>query len=577
MASAAGGLGVILLVASAFVAFVTYNACRLEVPTGSQAVLIRRIGLDIPPDAEIAPAPKNGQYYKGVQPGFLTEGRYFYNPYAWDWEVYPQQEIPGGQIGVRIALVGEDLPPGQILANPGQKGILREVLKPGRYPYNKYAELIELQQPATISPGFQGVVTLLAGSPPKDPNVVLVGPGERGVQKATLPPGTYFLNPYETRVSLVDCRSRRFNLGDEGGMDFLSADGFPVSLDGAIEFRVDPARVAEVFVLYNEDTNGDTVDEEIINKIITPESRSICRIGGSRLTGGMFISGVEREQFQQNFDKTLKENCKKQGVDVLAVAITSIRPPEAIALPVREREVAKQELNQFEQEKFQQESEALLRVQELLADQRKAIVEAEQSVVELTTKAEQEQAVAKTLASQKLAVAKIGLEAVKAQASAVVAEAEASATVIRARNKAELAGLATRVQAFEGDGSAMAQNMLINKLAPAFRSIMSNSDGPLMEMFGTFSKPSPGTTPGTSRPPGLADLGTRAPRPEASPRATGPAAGPGGSVGPAATSTPTPTPPAEPPSELPFARPAPDADAPKTNATTTTTTTEERR
>lgn len=492
------GTVIVMLVALTVVGMAIYNSCRIEVPTASQAVLIRKIGLDLPADAEIAPVAEDGRLYKGVQPYVLTEGRYFYNPINWDWEIREQFEVPVGKIGVRIALVGDDLPPGQILAGPGQKGILPEVLKPGRYPYNWYGEMIELHDPVTVPPGFQGVVTLLAGRPAEEPNVVLVKEGERGVQPKALPPGTYFLNPYAYRVSLVDCRSKRFNLGESGAMDFLSADGFPVSLDGAVEFRVKPESVAEVFVLYNEDENGDRVDDEIIKKIITPESRSICRIGGSRLTGGQFISGVEREKFQEDFDRILKANCAKQGVEILAVSITSIRPPEAIATPVREREVAKQELDQFVQEKAQQLSEAKLRVEEILAEQKKAIVEADQAVIQQTTLASQEQAVAKTGAEQRLAVARKGLEAVKAKADAVVAQAEAEANVIRAKNKAEVAGLDARVRAFSGDGSALAENILIEKVAPAFRSIMTNSDGPLMDLFGTFSKPA--ARPPTSVP-----------------------------------------------------------------------------
>ncbi len=395
------GAAVVMAVAALIVVFASYNACRIEVPTGFQAVLIHRTGTDLPAVAVIAPPAKNGGFSKGIQPGVLTEGRYFYNPFYWDWEIYEQKEIPVGKIGVRISLAGEDLPPGEILAKVGQKGILEEVLKPGRYPYNPYAEAIVLHDPVTIPAGFQGVVTLLAGKPPKDPNVFLVGPGERGVQKQTLMPGTYFLNPYETRVSLVDCRSKRFNLGEGNPMDFLSADGFPITLDGAVEFRVMPDQVAEVFVKYNEDDNGDAIDEEIITKIITPESRSLCRIGGSKLTGGEFISGDDREKFQSNFDKSLKANCKKQGIEILAVAITSIRPPEAIAGPVRDREVAKQQLQEYEQEKLQQVSEAKLQVQEILAEQKKSMVEADQGVIEKTTKAQQEQAVAMTLAEQK--------------------------------------------------------------------------------------------------------------------------------------------------------------------------------
>ena len=238
--------------------------------------------------------------------------------------------MPGDKIGIRIALSGDDLPAGQVLAEPGQKGILREVLKPGRYPYNPYAESIELHSPVTIPAGFRGVVTRLAGPLPKEPNVFLVEDGERGVQPKTLEPGTYYLNPYETRVSLVDCRSRRFNLGQEGEMNFLSADGFPITLDGVVEFRILPDKVAEMFVKYNEDANGDAIDEEIIAKIITPESRSLCRIGGSKLSGGQFISGEDREKFQTDLVKSLTQNCQKQGIEILAVAITSIQPPADI-------------------------------------------------------------------------------------------------------------------------------------------------------------------------------------------------------------------------------------------------------
>jgi hypothetical protein len=362
----AGG-GLILLGLGLVVA--VYNACKIDVGTGQQAVLIRKEGLELEPDMELAPPPKDGRsYYKGVQSGgpnngVLTEGRYFYNPYFWTWEINPQFVVPGDKIGIRIALSGDDMPAAHILAEPGEKGILREVLKPGRYPYNPYAESIELHDPVTIPAGFRGVVTRLAGPMPKDPNVFLVEEGERGVQSKTLDPGTYYLNPYEIRVSQVDCRSRRFNLGQESEMSFLSADGFPILLDGVVEFRILPEKVAEMFVKYNESANGDAIDEEIIAKIITPESRSLCRIGGYKLSGGQFISGQDREKFQTDLVKSLTENCQKQGIEILAVAITSIQPPEDITQPVQQREVAKQQLAQFQREKLQQLSEAKLKVE----------------------------------------------------------------------------------------------------------------------------------------------------------------------------------------------------------------------
>jgi regulator of protease activity HflC (stomatin/prohibitin superfamily) len=489
------GVGLGLVAAAGVGTLVLYNACKIEVDTGQQVVLIRRVGKDLGPEMELAPPPEGGQYVKGVQQGVLTEGRYFYNPFFWDWEYKPQYVVPEGKCGVRISLQGEDLAAGQVLAGPGQKGIRPGVLESGaRVAYNWYAEQFEEYSPVIIPPGCRGVVTLLAGRDPKDPNVVLVARGERGVQKETKPPGTYYLNPYEERVSVVDCRSQRFSLAQESDMSFLSADGFEVTLDGVIEFRVQEDRAAEVFVLYNEDFNDDALDEEIIAKIITPESRSISRINGSKMTGGQFLddSGV----FKENLERSLKVNCLAQGIEVLNVSITAIRPPQEIAAPVRAREVAKQQLVQYQQEKLQQISEAQLKVQNLLAEQKKALVEAEQEVVEQTTKAEQDQQVAETLAAQKLAVAQTQLEAAKDKASALVAEAQAAADVIRFKNTADLAGLAARVQAFDGDGAALAQNILVGKLAPAFRTILSNSDGPLMELFGQFSR-----TTSPRRPP----------------------------------------------------------------------------
>ena len=471
-----------------------YIACKIVVETGRQAVLIRKEGLELEPDMELAPPPTDGRsYYKGVQSGgpnngVLTEGRYFYNPYFWSWEISPQFVVPSDKIGIRIALSGDDMPATQILAEKGQKGILREVLKPGRYPYNPYAASIELHDPVTIPAGLRGVVTRLAGPVSKNANVFLVEEDERGVQRKTLDPGTYYLNPYETRVSQVDCRSRRFNLGQEGEMSFLSADGFPITLDGVVEFRVLPEKVAEMFVKYNESANGDAIDEEIIAKIITPESRSLCRIGGSKLSGGQFISGQDREKFQTDLVKSLTENCQKQGIEILAVAITSIQPPEDITQPVQQREVAKQKLSQFRREKLQQLSEAKLRIEVVLAEQKKRVVEAEQEVVEKTTKAEEEQQVAVTLAEQKLKVAQTQLEATKDKASAILAKAEAEAEVIKFDNAAEAAGLAAQVAAFDGDGAAMARNMLLGKIAPSFRTILGNSEGPLMDLFSQFTQ-----------------------------------------------------------------------------------------
>ena len=357
----------------------------------------------------------------------------------------------------------------------------------------------------TIPAGFRGVVTRLAGPMPKDPNVFLVEEGERGVQSKTLEPGTYYLNPYETRVSQVDCRSRRFNLGQDGEMNFLSADGFPITLDGVVEFRILPDKVAEMFVKYNESANGDAIDEEIIAKIITPESRSLCRDRRLQALGRpVHQRRGPREVSDRPGQEPDRRTARSRGSRSWPWRSPRSSLPSDITQPVQQREVAKQKLAQFRREKLQQLSEAKLKVEVVLAEQKKRVVEAEQEVVEKTTKAEQEQQVAVTLAEQKLKVAQTQLEAAKDKASAILAKAEAEAEVIKFDNAAEAAGLAAQVAAFDGDGAAMARNMLLGKIAPSFRTILGNSEGPLMDLFSEFTR-----RPDKSRPLPSAGRSTR--------------------------------------------------------------------
>ncbi len=149
---------------------------------------------------ELAPSRKDGEtYYKGganrrAERRCLARRPLLLQPVSLVVGIIPQFVVPSDKIGIRIALSGDELPEGQILAEPGQKGILREVLKPKRYPYNPYAETIELHDLVTVPAGFRGVVTLLSGTLPKNPNIFLVEENERGVQAKTLEPGTYPLN-----------------------------------------------------------------------------------------------------------------------------------------------------------------------------------------------------------------------------------------------------------------------------------------------------------------------------------------------------------------------------------------------
>jgi regulator of protease activity HflC (stomatin/prohibitin superfamily) len=482
--------------------------CRIEVPSRKIAVLTKKTGAELTNDVEIVSEADSGKF-KGIEAKVLTEGRYFYNPWKWDWDIVDQVEVPESRLGVRIRLYGDDLGYGNLIAeNENQKGISAEVLRPGRYPLNaivyqagtqpkplrnNYIELVELHEPVIVPAGFKGVVTLLSAPPAENPNELIVEAGQRGVQKQTLDPGVYYINPYVKRVSLVDCRSQRFNLSTGGEMGFPSRDGFWVKLDGRIEFRVNPEMAAEVFVTYNERDNDKgrdaRVEDEIIKKIILPNARSFCRLRGSDNSGRDFILGEKRLEFQEAFQQTLEATCKMQGIDIVQALITRISPPQQIALPVRERQIAVQKADQYAKEIEQQASEQQLKIEQELVEQKQVLIQVEQEVVKLTTEAQRKQEVAVIEAEQRKKVAEVELAAAEDQAQAITARGEAAAEVINFENEAEAAGWQKSVEAYDGSGDQFARWVMLKKLAPSFRQMMVNTaDSPLMDIFNEFNQ-----------------------------------------------------------------------------------------
>ncbi|RLS68902.1 MAG: band 7 protein [Planctomycetota bacterium] len=502
----------LLAIVGLSVIWTVYTSFRIDVGSGEMAVLIRKTGLDVTNGDEIAPTPD----HKGIQREVLAEGRHFYNPYTWSWQVDKQIEIAPGDMGIKISLTGDDLGYGDFLAKVNEKGeattkgIMPGVLNPGRYPINPYLYAVEIQKPVTIPAGFKGIVTNLAAPLAEDPNKLLVKPGERGVQETTLEAGTHYLNPYVTRVDQVDCRSQRFNLGEEGDMGFPTKDGFWVSLDGVIEFRVVPEKAAEVYVLFNRSDNGPEIDKEIVETIVMPNARSFCRLQGSNSSGRDFIQGTTRTAFQESFEKSMKEACQPLGIEVIQALVTKIRPPQQIADPVRQREIAKQQELQYQQQALQQESEQKLAVEKALVEQKQALVKADQDIVKITTQAQQDQEVAITKGNEKAAVAQLKLDATIDEAAAIEAKGKAAADVVRFNNEAEAAGWTKAVEAFEGDGQAYAQYVMYQKLSASYRRIMVNTaDSPIMKIFESFAesadaakaanvKPSSTPTPATA-------------------------------------------------------------------------------
>lgn len=469
----AGGVGaVLLLIALLLLPLWIWFFCRIEPGPGEIAVLIRKTGQPLPSGEIIATRPG----FKGIQLDVLPEGRYFRNPYTWSWRIEKITDIPAGRLGVVTRLYGENLPPGEILAREGTKGILPEVLLPGKYRINPYAYRVQLFDAITIRPGHVGIVTSLVGAdglendlPAEQRNTFLVTPGFKGVLPEVKEAGTHYLNPFVYHVVEVSLQSQRFEMSGEDSISFLTLDGFIVNVEGTIEFAI--AREGAALVTHRV---GDM--EDILKKVILPRARGFSRIEGSKNPAIDYIVGETRQRFQDRLEAHLRERCRPWGVEVRSVLIRNIQPPEEIASIIREREVAVQDAKKYEQQIEQARSRAELTRQEMLALQNKAKVEAETLRIRAVIQAEQDQAVRITAAEKELEVARLNLEAARFRAEARLKLAEAEQQVIRLDNEAQAAVIAQQSAAF-GGAMNLARFALYEQLAPRLRSVLS-TDGP---------------------------------------------------------------------------------------------------
>lgn len=481
------GILALAVLAGAYVWFVQ----RVEVEAGQLLVLVRKVGKPLPAAAEgqvlLYPAllqslneAPDSTAYQGIIFEPRTEGRYFYDPFFWKRIVVSAQLVGQDEVGVLIRKYGKPLPAGRLIATrDDERGPLAEVLKPGRYNINPFAYDVQRLKPVIVPAGAVGVQTLLHGRDPANPNDYLVAEGERGVQPGVLPPGMYYNNPYVRRIDIIDTRSHTIDLSGSDAIHFPSNDSFDIAVDATVEYAIRQDRAPYVLAAIGDHT-------DIPEKLILPFMKSFCRIEGSKLLAREFIGGETRTEFQTRVFEGLRERAYAQGIEIRATLIRRIEPPAEIANPISDRQVAGQQIKQYENEIHVAESEAKLVEQQELQKQNQAVGQANRQVVSLITNARQSKEVALIEARQRLEVAKLQLEAAKQSALAAVARGQAEADVTRLTFEAKARPLRDAVAAF-GDGRAYAQYFFYQKLAPAMKSVLATTDGPFADIFRSLS------------------------------------------------------------------------------------------
>lgn len=496
-----GGLIVLML----------FGMCRVYVPPGKCLVRIAKFGDPMPPDQTVA---EPGQ--KGIQRETWGPGRYFLNPVNWDWELKDLVEIKPGDprtwawestIGRTLLeaspdgnVLGGELPEAGILTRKtgpqplndepqpmakGTRGIVQEVLTPGIYRINPYEFEVKKQRALVVPAGFVGVVTNQIGTTadlidvpdvsalplstqPGQPQAMtkvrrLAKPGERGTLSDVLPPGVYYINPYMARVRVTEVGYNEFSQAVRGKaretIRFPSKSGYDIELGVIVVWGMHPSNSATVINEFGSMS-------EVLEKVIKPQLRSICRNEGSKYEARDFIQGEKREEFQHLLTTTLQDVCKRKHVELLLALISNVEVSSREGSAAGEETDLKSEIQesflaverQLTNVKLQESTKKLgtLETQKKKVDLSRETIQAQTRKKVAEIMAEGQRRAAEIAAEARFKVADIDQRIAAIDAQKVELLGRARADVEKLKQQAEADGKKMLVQAL---GSGEAYNM----------------------------------------------------------------------------------------------------------------------
>lgn len=457
--------------------------CRIYVPEG-HSLQLRYKGPLVLPATEAPPNRLANENEIGVRDRLRGPGRHFYNPIYWQRKIVPDVVIVPGQIGVVTCKVGDELPSGEFLVDGDlqgenqarQKGILRKVFGPGRYRANPYAfefKIVELERRRVgnqektsgwveIPTGYVGVVTMQTDN--KTTGL------KAGIQSKVLQPGLYPVNPNEQEIDVINVGYAESSIlsskqtddqgstlyDDQGeplavagsGINFPSNDGFDIQLDFTAIWGLMPVDAPEIVRLFG---NLEAVEQ----KVIEPQSESICRNNGSKMGAIELLVGETREQFQTDVSTEFQNVLSQKRISMLYGLVRHIYIPQDVRLPIQLGYVSDELRLTRDEETKTARIEADLREAE-----RRVELEAERVVVETERKQAGEMAEGEKLAKEIAAETERLVAAIDRQTADLVAQktvliGKATAGAKQMQEEADADKFRLAVQAF---GSSAAFN-----------------------------------------------------------------------------------------------------------------------
>lgn len=492
----------LMLLAAALVVLVvllmTWRSFFVYVPPGFHLITVSKEGKPLQPGQVLA---EPGE--KGILRPVEGEGWHFVMPIIYATELEKNVDVPAGKVGIVTARGGKPLPAGRLLAEEGEQGIQRRVLTPGTYRLNGHGYDAELVEATVVPPGYVGVLRRLLGTDSQ--GRFADTDQEKGILRAVLQPGLYYINTKEfevvrTEVGIFQSSFRyHSDKAQSTAITFTCKGGFLISMDCTIEWEVLPQDMPSLIAEYG----GRAAVERTVIEV---QAHAIGRDKGINYGVQDFLEGSRREEFQDDFTQELSRVCKEKAVTIHSAFIRNIVIPEVYLEPIRAKQVAAETEITNKAKEATAESAAQVEREQQMVSQRVIEVEAETKKLVAGIDRDTENIATRTTAAiEKLtAEYEAQIAALQGQRTEALGAAAAQVTTLTQTAKSSLYQL--KMDVFAGDTDAFLRYTLAESLNPKivirlFQSgpgtFWTNMDGKSLNMFVPAGGSGSETTPKT--------------------------------------------------------------------------------
>lgn len=190
-----------------------------------------------------------------------------------------------------------------------------------------------------------------------------------GVRQQALAPGLHWILPVVEQVVTYSISNQTYTMsfasqeGQAEGDDSIRArtkDGQEVIIDASVIYRIDPAKVVQLHIVWQNNYE---------NGVVRPETRGIIRDVASQY-GIEEVVSTKRSEMVQIITDILGESLAENNLDLLDFILRDIHFSEEYAIAVEQKQIAEQQAQQaaFVVEQKRQEAEQARQVAQGQAD-----------------------------------------------------------------------------------------------------------------------------------------------------------------------------------------------------------------